>query len=243
MTLPKNVKDLSGLRVGRLIVKQFSHMQNHKAVWLCDCDCGNKSIPKYGCSLTGKNPTKSCGCLQKEFSKENIKKTIKSNIGRRKGNEYVKHQEYYEGFDSNENVFLIDLDDFNIVSQHTWIINDNGYFSTLINDKKVYLHRFILGCSHNDGIVVDHIDGNRSDCRKKNLRKGDRFINAWNAKTINRYGAKNIRKRCNKYEVRATYKGTQYYIGLFADLKDAVKARVDFENKNYPEYRRDDSGR
>lgn len=42
MKLPKNVKDISGLRVGRLVVKEFSHLQNHKAIWLCDCDCGTK---------------------------------------------------------------------------------------------------------------------------------------------------------------------------------------------------------
>lgn len=84
MELPKNVKDISGLRVGRLVVKEFSHLQNHKAIWLCDCDCGNKAIPKYGFTLTSKNPTQSCGCLQREFSKENIKKVSKGNIGKRK---------------------------------------------------------------------------------------------------------------------------------------------------------------
>lgn len=30
MELPKNVKDISGLRVGRLVVKEFSNLQNHK---------------------------------------------------------------------------------------------------------------------------------------------------------------------------------------------------------------------
>lgn len=44
MELPKNVKDISGLRVGRLVVKEFSHLQNHKAIWLCDCDCGNDIV-------------------------------------------------------------------------------------------------------------------------------------------------------------------------------------------------------
>lgn len=243
MELPKNVKDISGLKVGKLVVRKFSHLQNHRAIWLCDCDCGNKLVPKYGYILTSKNPTQSCGCIQKEFSKENIKKVSKGNIGRRKGNKYIEHDDYYEGFDCNENVFLIDGDDYEKVSKYTWCINDNGYFSTLVNDEKIYLHRFIMGCSHNDGVIVDHIDGVRSDCRKQNLRKADRFVNSWNAETINKYGAKNIRKRGYKYEVRAMYMGITYYIGLFSDLNKAIKARVDFENAHYPEYRRNDSGR
>ena len=78
MKLPKNVKDISGLRVGRLVVREFSHLQNHKAIWFCDCDCGSRAIPKYGYALTSKNPTQSCGCLQREIAKENMKKvTIK----------------------------------------------------------------------------------------------------------------------------------------------------------------------
>lgn len=243
MELPKNVKDISGLRVGRLVVKEFSHLQNHKAIWLCDCDCGNEAIPKYGFTLTSKNPTQSCGCLQREFSKGNIKKVSKGNIGKRKGNKYIKYESYYEGFDCNDNVFLIDISDYEKVSMYTWHINDNGYFSTIINNQKVYLHRFVLNCSYNDGVVVDHINGVRSDCRSANLRKADKFVNAWNAETINKYGAKNIRKRGSKYEVRAVYKGVAYYIGLFANLDKAIKARIDFENEHYPEYRRDDIGR
>lgn len=239
MILPKNVKDISGLKVGRLQVIKFSHMQNHKAVWLCDCDCGNKAVPIYGCALTSKRPTRSCGCLQREFSKENIKKVSKNNIGKRKGNKYIKHERYYEGFDCNNNVYLIDAIDYEKISKYTWHINDNGYFSTIINNTKIYLHRFILDCSRNDGIIVDHINGVRSDCIKNNLRKADRFVNAWNAETVNKYGAKNIRKRGNKYEVRAVYRGTAYYIGLFTNLDEAIKARVDFENEHYPEYRRE----
>ena len=243
MELPKNVKDISGLRVGRLVVKEFSHLQDHKAVWLCDCDCGSKDVPKYSYALTGKNQTRSCGCLQREFSKENIKKVSKGNIGKRKGNKYIKYESYYEGFDCNENVFLIDISDYEKVSKHTWHINDNGYFSTIISNRKVYLHRFILDCFYNDGVIVDHINGVRSDCRRVNLRKADRFINAWNAETNNKYGAKNIYKRGNKYDVRATYRGTTYHIGSFINLDKAIKARIDFENEHYPEYRRDDIGR
>ena len=39
------------------------------------------------------------------------------------------------------------------------------------------------------------------------------------------------------------YKGITYYVGLFASLDEAIKARTDFETEHYPEYRRDNIGR
>ena len=49
--------------------------------------------------------------------------------------------------------------------------------------------------------------------------------------------------RGRKYEVRGVYKGITYNIGSFENLDKAIKARIDFENEHYPEYRRDDIGR
>lgn len=209
-------------------------------MWLCECECGNRKVIQSYC-LTKKNPTQSCGCIQKNFAKKNIKNVCKINTGRIKGNRYAKHEEYYEGYDLNNNVFLFDESDYDKISKHTWRINDNGYFSTQINDHKVYLHRFVLDCTFNDGIIVDHIDGNRFDCRKNNLRKANYYINAWNTYMQNKYGAKNIRKRGKKYEVRATFNYDDYNLGTYDDIEDAIAARVQFENDNYKEYRRKDN--
>jgi len=55
------VKNIKGQRSGRLLVKRFAYINNHRACWECLCDCGNKIV------VTGKNlrngNTKSCGCL------------------------------------------------------------------------------------------------------------------------------------------------------------------------------------
>ena len=60
--IPKNVKNLLGLRFNLLVVKAFSNTQNHQALWLCVCDCGNEKVV-LGHSLQ-RGTTKSCGCLQ-----------------------------------------------------------------------------------------------------------------------------------------------------------------------------------
>lgn len=56
-------RNLIGQRFGMLeVIKRDGTMPDGEAIWICKCDCGNiKSI--RGVSLTKKNGTKSCGCL------------------------------------------------------------------------------------------------------------------------------------------------------------------------------------
>lgn len=71
----KKIKDKVGLRYGRLLVKELSHVDPSKgryAFWKCLCDCGNETIVKS--AHLGKG-TNSCGCLARELSAKRIKKT------------------------------------------------------------------------------------------------------------------------------------------------------------------------
>ena len=69
--------DLTNQRFGKLVVLELdksTQFFRHKK-WICQCDCGKtKSI--RGDALKG-GLTKSCGCIAKEKSIENIKKEIK----------------------------------------------------------------------------------------------------------------------------------------------------------------------
>ena len=60
-------KDLTGQRFGRLIViREYGRSKDGHVAWLCKCDCGREKVVR-GSSLTRrKNPTVSCGCLQRE---------------------------------------------------------------------------------------------------------------------------------------------------------------------------------
>lgn len=56
--------DLTGQRFGRLVViEQYKSLNGHTR-WLCQCDCGEKTIV-HGNSLKSGN-TKSCGCISLE---------------------------------------------------------------------------------------------------------------------------------------------------------------------------------
>lgn len=53
--------DLTGLRVGRLVVKERCGHHRKEIAWLCECDCGNKIVrPAHRIKTAA---VKSCGCL------------------------------------------------------------------------------------------------------------------------------------------------------------------------------------
>lgn len=70
MTNIKNVKDLTGMRFGRLTVVGLHPTESRKSHWDCLCDCGNMKIVRSDSLQEGR--VKSCGCLKKEQDKKNL---------------------------------------------------------------------------------------------------------------------------------------------------------------------------
>lgn len=62
--LNHKIRDLTGMRFGRLIVDSFKERKNNKTLWNCTCDCGNKCVVPSRDLLLGS--TVSCGCKNKE---------------------------------------------------------------------------------------------------------------------------------------------------------------------------------
>ncbi|WP_054762091.1 hypothetical protein [Secundilactobacillus collinoides] len=62
--------DLTNRRFGRLVVLQFDSRNavNQNAMWLCQCDCGERVVVD-GVRLRS-GTTRSCGCLRRELSKK-----------------------------------------------------------------------------------------------------------------------------------------------------------------------------
>ena len=68
----KPYKDLTGHRFGRLVVLSVVDSEagtDTPTKWLCQCDCGN--LTQVQGSNLKSGGTKSCGCLQREFAKQN----------------------------------------------------------------------------------------------------------------------------------------------------------------------------
>ena len=158
---------------------------------------------------------------------------------RKKYNAFDLSGKYGIGIDCDGNKFYFDKDDFNRINKHYWAKDKNGYWRSSINR----LHRFILNAEKNE--YVDHINNNKDDNRKFNLRKCDNSENNRNRglQSNNTSGCTGVSwdKRSNKWRVRIKLYGKEKEIGKYADINDAIKARKDAEEKYYGEFSYDKS--
>lgn len=76
LTSKRFLKDLTGKRFGRLVVKSLAFRKNKKVFWECKCDCGNIKCINANSLVAGYS--KSCGCLHKEVSRYKTFKDLTS---------------------------------------------------------------------------------------------------------------------------------------------------------------------
>jgi hypothetical protein len=137
---------------------------------------------------------------------------------------------------------IIDTIDLPIAQKHlgSWHAC-NGYIkATTIKRKKittVILHRCILNPPKE--MCVDHINGNRSDNRRINLRLatiGQNNQNLNKIKNNNTSGVRGVhwRARNKRWEARIKVQGKEIYLGYFKDIKEAEKAVVTARAKFMP---------
>lgn len=139
--------------------------------------------------------------------------------------------------------FLFDLEDLPVIqSRDSWYKDKDGYLvsSYFFDDRRrfVRFHRIIMNAQPNQ--CVDHINKNKADNRKQNLRCCERADNDLNRNlyVTNTSGVSGVyfdRKR-NKWVASITYRRTKIYIGRFDIKEDAVRARLDKEMELYKEF-------
>lgn len=140
--------------------------------------------------------------------------------------------------------FLINLEDLTLIEKYDWVKRKDGYFITLYkNDHKQHLmHRLIMNPPK--GKQIDHINHNRSDNRKENLRICDPVYNSYNKsptidKSVPIVGVYNCYKECKKHPWCASLeiKGKNVCKPKrFTTLEEAIIARLQAEAKYYGEY-------
>lgn len=126
---------------------------------------------------------------------------------------------------------IVDDEDLEWLSQWKWLYHGQGYAARHIwvcggrgKQITVLMHREVLHTP--EGMYTDHINGNKLDNRKENLRICDHSQNGANTKTRgNKSGYKGVcwHKQCKKWCacIKQNYK--KYYLGLFFDPVEAAK--------------------
>lgn len=130
----------------------------------------------------------------------------------------------------------IDKCDMDLIQDHNWSLSGSGYFRVTIDGKNIFLHRIIaervgLDCSDQ----IDHIDGDKENNHRSNLRSATRSQNAMNRKkhSDNTSGHTGVyyHKASKKWCARINVNGKRVHLGLFRYKKDAITARLAVEIK------------
>ena len=172
--MKKEIENLTGRKFGRLTVLERGFNDNSRGTkWWCKCECGNKVLVSRHSLVLGL--TKSCGCYQKEKSRENGKRNKKYNT-------YDLSGDFGKGYTSKGEEFWFDKKDYDKIKDYCWYFDKKtGYLFAQLPDtrKRVSLHRLVMGFPK--GKMVGHIAHeafNRYDNRKCNLKIGPMKENA-----------------------------------------------------------------
>lgn len=131
-------------------------------------------------------------------------------------------------------VTYVDDEDYEWLSKYKWQYSNGGYAkrtATLSNGEKkgLMMHREIL--STPDDMFTDHINGDKLDNRKSNLRFVDKKQNGMNArktKSICASKYKGVTWYRNKWRAKIGYNRQQITIGIF---KLEILAAVAYDEK------------
>lgn len=144
-----------------------------------------------------------------------------------------------------EEIF-VDDEDYDELSEYTWRVNKYNYAVRTTTKKEgkrpqtlVLMHRQIMNAPK--GMVVDHIDHNKLNNQKNNLRICTDQENAWNRKVRkgNVSGVQGVRwdKKRERWGASISVAYNEIYLGSFTNVEDAAKARKEAEIEYYGEFR------
>lgn len=138
---------------------------------------------------------------------------------------------------------LMDAADRERALYYCWRIGDSGYPIASVGGKSVRLHRFIMKPGH--GSQVDHINGDRLDNRRSNLRVVFGSENSHNtlARANSKTGIKNVYyyapgtlTKNESFAAQICVAGKRHHIGLFKTAEDARLAVTRWRQAHIPNH-------
>ena len=197
----KKENDIVGKRFGHLVAMKRTGTYAAPCgvtvpIWLFKCDCGkevemNKHMVVCGSAV-------SCGCQKRSYTP----------------NDY-----YIEGdvmhVITTRGEFIVDAADKDLVLQHRWFIGNNGY---AFSSHKQTLHKLLMNPKEG---VVDHINRNKLDNRRCNLRVVSQSVNSTNKTSKTNTGHYGISFTKNGFIVYVM----RTYVGFFKTLDEAIEKR------------------
>jgi len=130
---------------------------------------------------------------------------------------------------------LVDAADEHILAEHYWQVGKHGYVFRTYGPKKArkwqYLHRLLTG---EPDCLIDHIDGNKLNNRRSNLRRADRSLNGLNTTRPgkrNTTGTVGVARNGNGWRARINVDGVAVELGTHKTKDEAAKAVTEFRKQ------------
>jgi len=225
---------LIGKNFSNLIVKDFAGYNKRKQIlYLCECQCDNKTLINVTYTDLIKGNKDNCGCLTKKKQSES----------KRKYNTYDLSGEYGIGYTFKNEPFYFDLEDYDLIKDYCWSFNDEGYVQARDNcgeKRYVKMHRLIMNIDDPD-IKVDHIYHKTEDNRKSQLRLATNSQNCMNhvirSHNTSGYSGVNWDSEKSLWRARIWKNYKCYHLGYFENINDAIAKRDYAENILFKEYK------
>lgn len=203
-------QDMTGKRFGRLQVLEAEQRgQGRKRYWRCRCQCGNEVVVEESHLKDGH--TRSCGCLRRELMQKRSVDITGERFGR-----LVAVKKTADG--------------------NKWECQcDCG--NTCVCTKE----NLRSGITRSCGCL-------REEQRKENMKKAIHFVNGTCVERIasrktfsnNTTGHRGVyRRENNRWRASIGFQGKVYNLGSFAVYEEAVRARLEAEERLYDEFLRE----
>lgn len=133
---------------------------------------------------------------------------------------------------------IVDDEDFEMLNKYHWHYMSTGYAARRNTYSKgktqiVLMHRIIMNVKNK--YIIDHINRDKLDNRKINLRISNKSQNSLNSKipidNTSGYKGVGLHKMARKWRARITINGKEIHLGLFYDKEEAILVRQEIERR------------
>lgn len=190
-----------GTRFGKLTVIRNYYDEKGRYVHECQCDCGRHRV-----------------CITKKLLSGQVKSCTRCTY-----NTYTRNGEEVIGYTSRGDSFRFDADMWDAVTERNWHKTAKGYIVSGKDGNRLVLHRFVVDAPSD--VQVDHINRDKTDCRRINLRLASNAENCANSGTYKNNestGHKNVYIQDGRYKVVIRKDGLARHFGYYATLDEAI---------------------
>lgn len=118
---------------------------------------------------------------------------------------------------------LMDAEDVELLGSRKLSIGSHGYAQMWDQKTVTLVHRWVLGLQRGDRRIGDHINGNKLDNRRSNLRIVDASGSSQNVSGRGRSRFRGVYPtRSGRWQARVKFQGMVHYLGNYATEEEAA---------------------